>query len=360
MNFLRAALTGLALLSALPLRAESVVSAAERAAVDFTAAIAALQSAEGAHDQVAALSQTIRAYEEGLAQLRAGLREARQREEVLAAALTAKRARSAALLGVLIARESDPAPLLLLHPGGPLASVRAGLLLAETSPLIEAEARALAADLDELLRLRALQDAAEGQLTSGLMAAQKARVTLSQAISERRDLPRRFAEDPEALRQLLENADTLAAFAQGLAPAPEGGAADFAALKGTLPLPVLGPILRRPGEADAAGVRRPGLTLAAAPQALVTAPAPATLRYLGPLLDYGNVIILEPAPGYLLILSGLAVLYGKVGEFVPEGAPLGLMGGAEGAGSASETLYMELRAEGQALDPEPWFVKAAP
>lgn len=360
MKAARAALLGLGLLAALPLRAESVAEATAQAAEGFAAALTALQSAESARDQVAALSQTIRAYEAGLAQLRAGLRAARQREEVLATELAAKRARSAALLGVLIARESDPAPLLLLHPDGPLASVRAGLLLAETSPLIEAEAQALAADLDELLRLRDLQNGAEAQLTAGLVAAQKARVALSQAISERRDLPRRFAESPEALRQLVENADTLAAFAAGFAPGPDGGAADFAGRKGRLPLPALGPILRRPNEADAAGVQRPGLTLATAPRALVTAPAPATLRYLGPLLDYGNVIVLEPAPGYLLILAGLDVLYGTPGEVVPEGAPLGLMGGVEGAGSASETLYMELRAEGQAIDPEPWFAKAAP
>jgi septal ring factor EnvC (AmiA/AmiB activator) len=360
MKTARAAVTGLALLWALPLGAESVVSEAQRAADDFAAAIAALQSAESARDQVAALSQTIRAYELGLGQLREGLRAARQREAQLAEALAGKRARIAALLGVLIARESDPAPVVLLHPAGPLASVRAGLLLSDVTPAVESEAKAVAADLEELLHLRALQGVAEGQLTQGLQQAQAARVALSQAISDRRALPRRLDQSPEALEVLLQNADTLAAFADGLAPGPGVPGQGFVAAKGRLALPVLGQVLRRPNEADVAGVRRPGLTLATLPHALVTAPAPATLRYLGPLLDYGNVIVLEPAPGYLLILSGLDVLYGTLGEVVPEGAPLGLMGGVEGAGSASETLYMELRAEGQAIDPEPWFAKAAP
>ena len=62
---------------------------------------------------------------------------------------------------------------------------------------------------------------------------------------------------------------------------PDGGSS-FATAKARLPLPVFGAILRRPGEADAAGVSRPGLTLATRPRALVTAPWPATIRYLGP------------------------------------------------------------------------------
>ena len=66
-----------------------------------------------------------------------------------------------------------------------------------------------------------------------------------------------------------------------------------------------------------------------APRALVTAPWPATIRYRGPLLDYGNVMILELGSGYLLILAGLETVYGEVGDVVPAGAALGLMGGPE-------------------------------
>jgi septal ring factor EnvC (AmiA/AmiB activator) len=132
----------------------------------------------------------------------------------------------------------------------------------------------------------------------------------------------------------------------------------------------MGTILRRGGEADAAGVRRPGLTLATRPRALVTAPWPATIRYRGPLLDYGNVMIVEPGGGYLLVLAGLGTVYGEVGEVVAQGAPLGLMGGPEpdladmlvasedgGGARDTETLYLELRQGAAAVDPEPWFAE---
>jgi septal ring factor EnvC (AmiA/AmiB activator) len=141
---------------------------------------------------------------------------------------------------------------------------------------------------------------------------------------------------------------------------------DFAEARGRLSLPVRGNVLRRFGEADAAGVVRPGLVVASRPSALVTAPWPATIRYAGPLHDYGNVIILEPETNYLLTIAGLGDLLVEAGQLVTEGAALALMpgetGGADdlilpGAGTSllSETLYLELRSGGEAVDPAGWF-----
>jgi len=127
-------------------------------------------------------------------------------------------------------------------------------------------------------------------------------------------------------------------------------------------------ILRRPGEADAAGIRRPGLVVATPARALVVTPLAATIRYRGPLLDYGNVMVLEPRDGYLLVLAGLDEVYGDAGDILPAGTPVGLMGGsapdadafllgaAEGTGTErSETLYLELRQGEAPVDPTIWF-----
>jgi len=220
--------------------------------------------------------------------------------------------------------------------------------------------------------LRALQESAEQTLAEGLAGVQTARAALSKAISERTPLPKRFAADSDKLRRLLIGSDTLNGFASGLTSlgdhGPELPAAGFDAARGSLPLPVHGTVLRRFNEADAAGIRRPGLLLATPPLALVTTPTTATIRYRGPLLDYGNVMILEPAGNILLVLAGLSRVYGNVGEVLPAGAPVGLMGGAdpkisafmapatEGGGAGrSETLYMELRQDNIPVDPADWF-----
>jgi murein hydrolase activator len=303
--------------------------------------------------------------------LRGSLRQAALREASLTRAFEAKRDGIGRLLGVLATMEANPGPLLLLHPEGAVGTARSGMILADVTPALQSEALALKADLQELADLRALQLSAGEVLQKGLAAAQAARTELSKAISDRADLPKRFTEDPEVLKGLLDSADTLDAFAAGLSPDAEAGTS-FADTRGRLPLPVLGTILRRPGEADAAGVQRPGVTLATQARALVTAPWPATIRYRGPLLDYGNVMILEPGDGYLLVLAGMETLYGEVGEVVAAEAPLGLMGGPQAAtaefmagspdgsgGRGTETLYMELRQGAAPVDPMEWFTGLA-
>jgi murein hydrolase activator len=133
-------------------------------------------------------------------------------------------------------------------------------------------------------------------------------------------------------------------------------------------MPVPGTVLRGFNEPDAGGVRRPGLTLAAPPMSLVTAPAPAEVRYAGPFLDYGYVVFLEPAPETLIVIAGMQQLYVVTGARVEAGAPLGMLGGRDldveeylmlpsdgNSTIGSETLYMELRRERQPVDPAPWF-----
>ncbi|WP_074221661.1 murein hydrolase activator EnvC [Rhodovulum sp. ES.010] len=331
-----------------------------------------LEAVDSAGDRVAALTRTIRAYEAGLAALREGLRRAALREQVVAATLDAREAEVSRLLGALLALPHSP-DTMMVHPAGPLGTARAGMLLGEVAPVLQAEADVLAAELREVALMRALQESAADSLAEGLAGVQRARTDLSQAMSERRDLPRRLAADPGALRRLLESSDTLDGFAAGLAEmpgsAPEAiASADFGALRGRVPLPVAGSALRGFDEPDAAGIARPGLVLATRPLALVTTPVPATIRYRGPLLDYGNVMILEPAEDYLLVLAGLSQVYGDAGDVLTAGSPVGLMGGADPEAAAfldaasdrggdvrTETLYMELRQGGSPVDPTPWF-----
>ena len=361
----------LALVFAQPAAAQvvtgDVARAAAKASAQLQASVQALDEAEGAKDRVAALTKTIKAYEAGLAALREALRQAELRENTLTLQFESQRDRLSQLLGVLSSLDADQGPLLLLHPGGPLGTARSGMMLADVTPALQREAEALRGDLQELADLRGLQAAAGDTLGNGLQAAQEARAALSQAISDRTDLPKRFTEDPAALQTLLDSADTLEAFANGLSP-QDSAVPGFAEARGALPWPVLGTIILRPGETDAKGVTRPGVSLATRPLALVTAPWPATIRYRGPLLDYGNVMSLEPGGGYLLILSGLETVFGDVGNVVGTGQALGLMGGNaagdadilsgaadDGGATATETLYLEVRQKAEPVDPLIWF-----
>lgn len=370
-------------LAAAPLHAEeSVADSARSAAAALAAAVDSLEAASGSSDRVAALTLTIRAYEDGLAATREGLRQITFREQEIRTSFEEKRSRVSRLLGVMTGMSRDPAPVRVLHPGGPLGSARAAMILGDVAPALEEETHELKAELAELGELRALQGQVSEMLERGLTSAQTARTDLAQAISDRRDLPQRFTEDPSVLRALIESHDTLDSFAGAIAGGVQvtPGEGPFGGVKGELTLPVDGKVLRSYREPDAAGVRRPGMIVSAAPHALVIAPASATIRYLGPLAGYGNVVILEPAAGYMLVLAGLGDVYGRIGQVIPAGTPVGLMAGtevtvaqlvapaqnvvndasedAQGAGAAAtETLYIEIREGGSPVDPAEWFAE---
>lgn len=357
--------------------AQDATEAATAAAARLRTAIAALDKAQGQTDRIAALTQTVTAYEEGLAALRSGLRRAAIRENEIRAQFDTKREDLSRLLGIMTTMQKTDGPLLMLHPSGALGTARSGMVVGSVAPALSAEADQLRASLIEISKLRAVQISAESVLKQGLGSVQQARTALSQAVSDRTDMPTRYLEEPEDLRKLVESVSTLEAFATGIANLDSDigpPMMDFDEARGELPLPVIGTTLRGFKEADAAGIRRPGLIIATAPAALVTTPWPATIRYRGPLLDYANVMILEPAQGYLLVLAGLGTVYGEVGDVLAAGSPVGLMGGVEpasqefgsdfvqaaqkgGSAGQTETLYLELRQGKTPVDPTAWFIQ---
>jgi septal ring factor EnvC (AmiA/AmiB activator) len=345
---------------------------ARTALVMLEDAAEALAEAQSARDRVRALTATVVAYEEGLSALRTGLRQASLREAELAARLQAHDGEIAALLVALQKVGDRSSPVMLLHPAGPLGTVRAGMLLADVAPALNREADALREDLEELRALQAVQTDAANRLATGLTEVQTARTALNQAMADRTDLPQHFVADPVRQAILIASADTLESFAAGL---DELSADDILVppvasdwQRGSLDLPLRGRVLRHAGTPDAAGVTRPGIIVQSEPRAIVTSPVAATLRYVGPLLDFGEVVILEPQADVLFIFAGLDVAYGNTGGVVEAGAPLGLMGasgdksepdfstdGDEAGTGGSETLYIEVRKNNTPEDPSLWF-----
>lgn len=362
-----AVLAVLALLAAGPVAAQADAGArARQAAADLARAAERLEEARGAGDRVAVLTGTVGAYEDGLSALREGLRQLEAAERAVTDDLQARDAEIAALAGALTGMERSGGPLLLLHPSGPLGTVRAAMILSQAAPELSARAEELRRQLDGLRDLRRQEEEAVADLERGVDGIREARAALSEAIAERDDLPEPFARDGARVDALRARAGTLDAFADALGaltldPAP-------AAVALPLPLPARGRVLRRFGEADAAGIARPGLVLSVAAGALVTAPASGSVRYAGPLLDYGNVIVMEPRAQALLVFAGLSEVYARAGEIVAEGAPLGVMGGASPSDGAADgnaaadagvagaqTLYIEAREAGRPVDPATWF-----
>ncbi len=367
---IRAAALTLALWASAVTAQQSPAVAAKNAASSLSIAQALLDTADTKRDRVAALTETVKAYEAGLVAMRDGLRRAAIRQQTLEQQLQAQQEEVSQLLGVLQSMGRAPAPLLLLHPNGPLGTARGGMIAADVTPALQQRADELALQLEELAAIHTLQESAVDTLAEGLRGAQTARSRLSEAIADRTDLPQRFADDPVQTALLLAGTETLEAFATTLTDTflSDAAAAGTATATGDLPLPVQGQLLRRFNAPDAAGIVRPGVIIATRPRALVTAPTAATLLFHGPLLDYGNVVIVEPAADVLMVFAGLAEVYGTPGQVIPAGTPLGLMGGDQpnvdailtetaraGTPRATQTLYLEVRDGQSPVDPAAWF-----
>lgn len=375
-RYLRSGVLALVLL-ALPsigLAQSTLADRARAAAAQVQEAHNALERSKSSKNRVKALTQTITSFEQGLAVMRESLRTIVSQRRAVQERLDQQEIAYSQLLGVLLSIDKSPVQAQIIHPDGPLTTARASMIVAEILPALQIKVDRLRADLNELGYLTDLQAQVVSDLEQGLSNLQTARIDLSRAITDRTDLPRRFVEDPAQTAILIAAADTLDIFADGLdiiaVNKVETSLPSITDRIGMLSLPVAGRIIRSFNEADAAGVSRPGIVVATETQAIVTSPTAATIRYMGPLLDYGLVIILEPQNGTLFIFAGLEKTFGEIGQVVPAGSPVGIMGGQsqtidtimsqteKGTGVVrTETLYIEVRQDKVPQDPSQWFRK---
>lgn len=370
----RARLAALAGVLALALHAPG----ARSATAEIETARAALARAETAlaragddgEARLAALGEAVAAQEQALAAWRGALRDLARRSETVTGRIMEAKERLTDLLGALQSLSLAPRTALFAYPGGPVDAARAASLLAAVTPELEARRIALAAELDGLNAIRIDQEIAGLGATETLRTLETLRAETAVALDDRRaSLPPRREMEAQA-RGAAASAESLGQLAETLERALGGEKAGpaFAALKGTLPLPVVGTPAGGFGDPDPWGREGWGMTVAAPAYAQVSAPVDATVRYAGPLEGYGEVVLLEPEAGWLLILAGLGAAERTIGDTVLAGERLGDLGGAlpqateillEGTGGGAQIvsgqLYLELRQEGVPVDPSPWF-----
>jgi len=87
------------------------------------------------------------------------------------------------------------------------------------------------------------------------------------------------------------------------------------------------------------------------PGAQVIAPHDGLVAFSGPFRGYGLLLIIEHAEGYHTLLAGMARIDATVGQRLLAGEPVGVMGQDE----AKPALYVELRRQGQPVNPSPWL-----
>jgi septal ring factor EnvC (AmiA/AmiB activator) len=123
----------------------------------------------------------------------------------------------------------------------------------------------------------------------------------------------------------------------------------FGDLKGSLEPPVKGELIARFGQESGVGPRHKGVIVRADSDRQVAAVAEGEVVFSGPFPGLGNTLIVNHGGRYHSVYAHLGSILHEVGEKVARYEILGTLEPED------PTLHFELRAEGKALDPEPWF-----
>ena len=336
-----------------------------RARALLAKASTALRAARDDDARLAALGRAVTAHEAALSALRAGLRTMAVTERGMTGEIDAEATQLRHLLTALQSISRAPASALLVVRGGPLEATRSAMLMGWITPELNQRVLALQQRLEGLKSLRDRQQGARTDARGALATLQELRAMTTEALG------RRDRSDVFGRSELRSQAKATAARARdldGLAAALRDAGVKHGAPFTIAPLPVAGRVSAGFGEPDPWGRPGHGWSIVAPAFAQVTAPWDSTVRYAGPLIDYGQVVVLEPDAGYLVVIAGLAHIDRVAGEAVLAGEKLGDLGGplptsdeflldqiAAGGQIRQETLYLEIRRAGQPLDPVDWF-----
>jgi murein hydrolase activator len=348
------------------------------------------------------MARTIQDLEERMLDLEAEVVALDRDEQKKRAALVEGRRTYGQLLVALERMSRLPPQAVIAYPAEPGELVRAAAVLRGVVPRIESRAAALKSDLDSLAdtRLRIAEKRTEiaqagAQLrrqrteldrqVASLSRTQQAILADRQVEAGRLDKLSREAEDLRALFDKLEaeraerdqQAREQQAREQPAKAAPEpqrrptpapgpakldpksavASAVPFAMRKmsegrGDMLMPAVGRISGQYGEHLQAGITRKGIDIETRAGAQVIAPFDGKVVFAGPFRAYGLLLIIEHSEGYHTLLAGMSRIDAETGQWLLSGEPVGIMGQAS---DSPPSLYVELRRNGQPINPLPWL-----
>lgn len=207
------------------------------------------------------------------------------------------------------------------------------LAIAEEQRVLVDAYAAIDAERAELVTLTAQRRAAQAQFANDAAAA------------DRR--ARALASEARNLRELTQRASATAR-QRPRGSSPSGPSVIPAAWVA----PAEGRIVRAFGAAAGSTPASQGVLVRTRAGAQVVSPATGEVTYAGVFRSYGQVLIINVDGGYALVLTGLDSIRARVGETVRAGQPVGEMAASD---TPAPELYVEVRRDGQAVDPGRWL-----
>ena len=268
-----------------------------------------------------------------------------------------------------------PPEAMIAAPMSPSDTVRGAILLRAAVPAIEDRALGLRQDLAALTQARKQTVEKRQQLASvraGLdVERQRLDGLLAKKLKLKKSTDSKTLQAEKRIRALVKKSKNLQDLMTRLkadklkrkknesesvsttpAETKKSTAPLISKARGTLPYPAVGRLVGRYGQAMETGLTRKGITIETGVGAQVVVPHDGTVVFAGPFKGYGRLLIIEHGEGYHSLLAGLARIDNVIGQQVLSGEPAGIMGGLK---NGPPVLYVELRRNGQPINPLPWL-----
>jgi murein hydrolase activator len=354
---------------------------------------AALKEQEEISAKLIGIAKQVQNQEAAVGAAEANVLKLRKEEITIRADLAEKQDVLSQLLAGLQRLEQNPPPALVVEPRDVLSALRGAMMFGSIVPELRGEAEALSRKLVRLEKIRGEVELEKIALNNSMVDLKTSQIDLGQLILQKKQLvfdsagkleseKKRAAElasKAKSLKQLVaeltaarlkeeaeksKQALALEAERKRQAEALLKPPMVFSASLGRLDYPAQGQILKRYGDDDGLGSSLRGMAVATQKSAQITAPVDGKVEFAGPFRSYGQLLILDPGEGYLVLLAGMTKISAEMGQTIRAGEPLGNMGDGPSSVTllgdqvqeARPVLYVEFRKNGEAVDSAPWWI----
>jgi len=324
-------------------------------------------------------ANTIQNYEADALTLEDRLGELAKVEAEKTLRLRARRGQFTHVLMAVQRMASHPPEAMIAAPQSPADTIRSAILLRTVAPELERRAVRLRTDLDAVVLARSQTRAKREELALTVAGMEQNRGRLKKLMADKTRLKLKADKGSRAaekrIRDLVGKAKNLRDLMASLEAdrlnqaRKENDKKPIAAKetarsgskkstrrirdsRGTLPFPAVGRLVGRYGQVTETGLTRKGIDIETRPGAQVIAPYDGQVMFAGAFKGYGQLLIIEHGEGYHSLLAGLSRIDSAIGQQLLSGEPAGIMGGGE---NEAPILYVELRRNGQPINPLPWL-----
>ena len=356
----------------------------------------ALKAQDDISSKLVVLGAKLREQEDAFAAADERIQTLETQSVTLSSDLAEKQDELSVLLSGLMRLQQNPPPALAVDPEDVLKALRGAMMFGAVVPEFQKKAKELKTKLDALTAIRQATEAEKANRKATLAALsdsnaellalqqqkKSALVAAKQNLTAEKQTVAALADKSQTLQQLLTElqnaredeerrktaeakraADAAAKAEEARLTALQGPLKLLSSLKGKLPYPVQGSIIRHYGDETGLGTTLEGVAFDAMPRANVMAPVDGKVEFAGPFRSYGQLLILNAGEGYLVLLAGMNQISAELGQTVRIGEPIGVMGVdptapallGEMPNQSHPVFYVEFRKKDQPVDPTLWW-----